>query len=268
MDNMQKQIQQTLIANILKDKCKNYSEIIFEESWCTQDRVLRFTTPFFRGLFSVANNEKGKWKTGDFVMYEVKLAYDSWEAACVFNSKDLPKKQLDNMNHLLKSCKITNMNHGEDVVLMRWYSPSSIDIDGLAESFEKLVKVNVPKFEKEVREYQIPEDDDSYDGTEGKPIKVTLTKYERDPKAREKCLEAHGTACAVCGIDFGKVYGPEFAGKIEVHHKIPISEIGEEYVIDPVNDLVPVCPNCHTALHSKKGGGVYTVEELKKMMGK
>ena len=29
-------------------------------------------------------------------------------------------------------------------------------------------------------------------------------------------------------------------------------------------DLIPVCPNCHTALHSKKGG-VYTIEELKKM---
>jgi len=75
-------------------------------------------------------------------------------------------------------------------------------------------------------------------------------------------LAANGTACAVCGIDFAKEYGPEFAGKIEVHHIVPISEIGETYVIDPVKDLVPVCPNCHTALHSKKDG-VYSIEELK-----
>ena len=267
MDNMQKQIQQTLIANILKDKCKNYSEIIFEESWCTQDRVLRFTTPFFRGLFSVANNEKGKWKTGDFVMYEVKLTYDSWEAACVFNSKDLPKDQTEHRNHLLNSRGITTVVQGEDIALMRWYSPAGVDTDGLFDSFEKLVKVDVPKFENRISEYKIP-GSGSGEVREGEKETVTLTKYERNPVARKKCLEAHGTACAVCGIDFGKVYGPEFAGKIEVHHKIPISEIGEEYVIDPVNDLVPVCPNCHTALHSKKGGGVYTVEELKRMMGK
>ena len=56
----------------------------------------------------------------------------------------------------------------------------------------------------------------------------------------------------------------EFSGKIEVHHIKPISEIGEECVVDPVRDLVPVCPNCHMMLHSKKDG-VFTVEELKKL---
>ena len=60
----------------------------------------------------------------------------------------------------------------------------------------------------------------------------------------------------------GKAYGPEFEGKIEVHHIVPISKSGEDYVVDPVNDLVPVCPNCHTAIHSKKNGA-YTVEELR-----
>ena len=68
-------------------------------------------------------------------------------------------------------------------------------------------------------------------------------------------------------MDSGKTYGPEFKGKIEVHHIVPISEIGEDYVVDPVNDLVPVCPNCHTALHSKKGG-VYSVQELKQLRSK
>lgn len=31
-----------------------------------------------------------------------------------------------------------------------------------------------------------------------------------------------------------KEYGPEYANKIHVHHIIPVSEIGEEYVIDPI----------------------------------
>ena len=35
-----------------------------------------------------------------------------------------------------------------------------------------------------------------------------------------------------------------------------------EKIVSSAKDLVPVCPNCHTALHSKPGG-VYSVEELK-----
>lgn len=49
-----------------------------------------------------------------------------------------------------------------------------------------------------------------------------------------------------------------------MHHIKPISEIGGEYVVDPVRDLVPVCPNCHMMLHSK-AEGVYSVEELKQL---
>lgn len=267
MDDMKQQIQQTLVANVLKDKCKSNSQIIFEESWSTQNRVVRFTTPFFRKFFSSVPGEKGKWKTGDFVMYEVKVSYDSWEAECVFNSTGLPQAQTENRNRLLKSRYISTMVPGEDVPLMRWFSQSGEELDTLFDSFDKLLSVDIPKFENSISEYEIPNSGAS-EVSEGEKQTVTLTKYERNPLARKQCLEAHGTACAVCGIDFGKVYGPEFAGKIEVHHKIPISEIGEEYVIDPVNDLVPVCPNCHTALHSKKGGGVYTVEELRKKMGK
>ena len=57
----------------------------------------------------------------------------------------------------------------------------------------------------------------------------------------------------------------EFSGKIEVHHRKPLYEIKEDYVVDPVKDLVPVCPNCHMVIHSKKDG-VYTVEEVKSML--
>lgn len=69
----------------------------------------------------------------------------------------------------------------------------------------------------------------------------------------------------MCGFDFGKTYGEAFVGKIEVHHITPISEIGETYVVDPVKDLVPVCPNSHMMLHSKQEG-VYLIEELTSML--
>lgn len=81
----------------------------------------------------------------------------------------------------------------------------------------------------------------------------------------QACLQANGTACAICGFDFAKAYGPEFAGIIQVHHITPISEIGHEYQVDPVHDLIPVCPNCHVALHLKPGG-TYTPDELRALL--
>jgi predicted HNH restriction endonuclease len=49
-----------------------------------------------------------------------------------------------------------------------------------------------------------------------------------------------------------------------VHHLVPLSEIGEEYIVDPIKDLRPVCPNCHAALHL--GGTCRTIEELQALV--
>ena len=100
---------------------------------------------------------------------------------------------------------------------------------------------------------------------EGAVKQVCVNSYERNPYAREKCISAHGCKCSVCGIDFEEVYGEIGRGFIHVHHKVPISSIGSEYKLDPINDLVPVCPNCHSMLH-RKHGEVMTIEELKQLM--
>jgi predicted HNH restriction endonuclease len=46
-----------------------------------------------------------------------------------------------------------------------------------------------------------------------------------------------------------------------VHHLRPISEIAEEYEVDPVKDLRPVCPNCHAMIH--RTPQLYSIEEMK-----
>lgn len=97
---------------------------------------------------------------------------------------------------------------------------------------------------------------------EGAAVSVTLDRYERSRAARKACLDVQGTSCAICGFDFGKAYGEAFAGIIQVHHVIPVSERGGAYEVDPIRDLIPVCPNCHVALHSKPGG-TYTPDELR-----
>lgn len=99
--------------------------------------------------------------------------------------------------------------------------------------------------------------------------KVLVNKYERNPVARRKCIELYGTKCAICGFDSAKVYGDEFKDKIEVHHIVPINEVKKEYKVDPEKDLIPVCPNCHTMLHSKMSNGkMPTIDELRKLIKK
>ena len=42
-----------------------------------------------------------------------------------------------------------------------------------------------------------------------------------------------------------------------------ISDIGKEYEVDPIKDLIPVCPNCHAMIHSKRPA--FTIEEIKEI---
>lgn len=102
---------------------------------------------------------------------------------------------------------------------------------------------------------------DSDEYSEGKLVSVRVNIYERSRKAREACIRHHGDRCAVCQFDFGTAYGQIGAGFTHVHHLKPLGQIGEEYVLDPINDLRPVCPNCHAMLHRREPP--FTIEDLK-----
>jgi len=103
--------------------------------------------------------------------------------------------------------------------------------------------------------------------TEGAKIAVSVNRYERSKKARDKCIEYWEHACSVCKMEFEEVYGEIGIGFIHVHHLVPISEIGTSYKIDPVKDLIPVCPNCHAMIHKRKPIP-YTVDEIKEKLEK
>lgn len=87
-----------------------------------------------------------------------------------------------------------------------------------------------------------------------------VNSYERNPIARQKCIEHWKPICSVCQFDFEEKYGELGKGFIHVHHLVPISNIGDTYQVDPINDLRPVCPNCHAMLHKKNPP--LTIEEL------
>ena len=93
--------------------------------------------------------------------------------------------------------------------------------------------------------------------------KADVNVYERNSAARKACLDANGYNCKICGFESEKVYGKGFEHLIHVHHIKPISEQGGEYPVDPKTDLIPVCPNCHMALHTKVNGKYLTSIELK-----
>lgn len=84
-------------------------------------------------------------------------------------------------------------------------------------------------------------------------LKQTVTNhYERNPLNRELCLQANGYTCKICGFDFERKYGAIGRHFIHVHHIEQLSLAGGAHVIDPVHDLIPVCPNCHAMLHTEK----------------
>ena len=96
---------------------------------------------------------------------------------------------------------------------------------------------------------------------EGASVTVSINAYERSSAARDACLAHHGCRCAVCDLSFEEVYGEIGRGYIHVHHIVPLSEVGEGYEVDPIADLVPVCPNCHAMIH--RPTPVLSVERLR-----
>jgi 5-methylcytosine-specific restriction protein A len=99
---------------------------------------------------------------------------------------------------------------------------------------------------------------------EGKAKDVVQTRYERNPEARKRCLAIYGYSCNICDFDFEASFGEVGRGFIHVHHINQISAIGKEYDVDPQKDLIPVCPNCHAMIHSRRPA--YTIEEIKAIM--
>ena len=99
---------------------------------------------------------------------------------------------------------------------------------------------------------------------EGRVRQVLVNAYERNSAARTACLSHYGHACSVCGFDFGSVYGPVGKDFIHVHHLKEIASIAEEYEVDPLQDLRPVCPNCHAMLHKRKPA--YLIGDLKQLL--
>lgn len=106
----------------------------------------------------------------------------------------------------------------------------------------------------------VPLDDDNNEAqlkidvagkAEGRAHRSESNRYERNPHNRKICLAIYGYSCKVCGFNFSEQYGEIGENYIHVHHITPVSQLGDDYIINPATDLIPVCPNCHAMLHRK-----------------
>ena len=97
---------------------------------------------------------------------------------------------------------------------------------------------------------------------EGAVKRVLVNAYERSAQARTQCIKHYGLNCCGCDFNFEQMFGDIGIGFIHVHHLKPLAEAGQQYELDPLQDLRPVCPNCHAMLHTRKPP--YSIHELKK----
>jgi 5-methylcytosine-specific restriction enzyme A len=126
----------------------------------------------------------------------------------------------------------------------------SEDIYGLILSLVDLEEIQIDERTEDLIKYP-----------EGNKTKILVNKYERNRLNRKCCLDHYGYNCMVCNMNFMEKYNEIGKNYIHVHHTILVSEIGEDYIINPIKDLVPVCPNCHAMLH--KRNPPYSIKELK-----
>lgn len=68
--------------------------------------------------------------------------------------------------------------------------------------------------------------------------------------------------CSVCGFNFEEVYGELGAGFIEAHHIIPVAKLAQGQQTT-INDLAPLCANCHRMAHRLPD---LTLDDLKAMI--
>lgn len=99
---------------------------------------------------------------------------------------------------------------------------------------------------------------------EGKKRYALHVTYERSQRNRAEAIRFHGAICICCKFDFNVFYGPEFARDyIEVHHIKSIAETNGP--VNPKTDLIPLCSNCHSMGHRKRGE-IIPVDDLKEMI--
>lgn len=104
-------------------------------------------------------------------------------------------------------------------------------------------------------------------GIEGRRLLVKHQRIERDRAITRSAKRIWAQRdpllrCDVCAFSFVEKYGDLGKDFIQAHHRVPLGKLAITQT--SVEDLAPVCANCHCMLHQGDG---CTVEELRKKLG-
>jgi predicted HNH restriction endonuclease len=202
---------------------------------------------------------KDKIKMNDIIYF----SYDRYivaKAIFMDEIKTLPDRHIKFIHgHKLENIKIINSDLELNFKKFKaGHSMKYIDTDEWQKEIDRVINQEL------IEIYPDDIEDESEDLFEGAKKQTTVNAYERSSQARKECIEYYGYKCQICDFDFEKVYGDIGKGFIHVHHIVDISTIGENYKIDPIKDLIPVCPNCHAMLHKRKPA--YSIKEIKDLI--
>ena len=224
------------------------------------------------------NTKGGSWDTGvvehngEFLLFsnvgtEGRTGHDydnRWEGTCLrWYHKRGSHKKWPSVKRLLEEERIVHL-------FWRTSNAAPFEYAGNVKAIEVLNTSPVQVLWKVITAppnadfFQGPDEIASKEFREGATRRVSVNVYERDPAARQACIDCYGPICVVCGLRFEDRYGVIGVGYIHVHHITPLSEIGVDYEIDPIEDLRPLCPNCHAMIHQRRPP--FSVEDLREML--
>jgi len=109
--------------------------------------------------------------------------------------------------------------------------------------------------------------------SEGKKKYLSRKVFDRSSKLRDAAIKHffHGgqTYCFACDFNFEKVYRELGRGFIEIHHIKPVFDYddsdSEKAILDALENVIPLCSNCHRMLHRSKENA-FSVPELIKLI--
>ncbi len=171
----------------------------------------------------------------------------------------------NNWKTLLKVCSSSNYDNSNlDVIF--WIGEKILDVSHLKDQLDEIDQIEIasaifPIQEErllsstlsstlDLTEFLTISASENIKLDEGEEYLVLAKKYERSPLLRKLAIQLHGVNCVVCNFNFEKAYGSLGKDFIHIHHIERLADTGKK-LIDPKIDLVPVCPNCHSMLHTQ-----------------
>ena len=176
------------------------------------------------------------------------------------NNNDTTEYYLQNILNDFGQSKLLNAINALEIHIKYYENIRNTTMHGLRKILQKFKEISNSE------NIIYPDDIEDNNLFEGTKKQIIVNAYERSSQARQKCINEYGYKCVICEFDFEETYGEIGKNFIHVHHIKPLSEIDERYKINPIEDLRPVCPNCHAMLHKRKPA--CSIKEIKNLIDK